>query len=83
MRQAIDDGTARIAEAEQLADFVVGLARCVVARRTELGDAAGRERIDSIQRGVAARDEQRQERQLGRFAGLARVLQIGGAQVAD
>ena len=56
--EAVDDGAARVAEAEELGDLVEGLAGGVVARRAELADVGERGPVDAVDRGVAARGEQ-------------------------
>ena len=59
--EPVDDGPARVAEPQQLRDLVEGLARGVVARGPELGDGLGPRRVDAVDGGVAARDEQAHE----------------------
>ena len=61
-RQPIDDRPARIAEAEQLRDLVVRLARRIVARAARAaGTCPGV--VDEIQAGVAAGDDEHDRRQ--------------------
>src|SRR5206468_8152993 len=64
---ALDHGPAGKTETEELRDLVEGLPRGVVARLAYQGVRERRPRV--IERGVAARDHERQERMLRRTAG--------------
>ncbi len=79
-RQPIDDRAARIAKAEQLRDFVIGLAGRVIARPADQLVHAGLRH--EIQAGVSAGDDEHGRRKLDRAVLQKNRLDVPG-QVVD